>query len=245
MGVEWRLSNNFEHVLICWVEILLRFLSSLGKFMVSLFLGSLITGLLKPFVSHEQELFGEPFVSIKLLNSADIYGNLDGQTDLNELYKFAKQKLSCILFDYNLFHKSLSLFPSQTVEQSPQLFPANWMGLMPPILFIPGELWNHSHTDPSPSDVHALTTNVPSANSPLAEAIYDKLVDIDQEGKIIPQLAESWELQDGKILVFHLHSDVYFHNGEPLNSEIVVYNLINPTTLVELEESCCLILKIF
>ena len=27
MGVEWRLSNNFEHVLICWVEILLRFAS--------------------------------------------------------------------------------------------------------------------------------------------------------------------------------------------------------------------------
>ena len=27
MGVERRLSNNFEHVLICWVEILLRFAS--------------------------------------------------------------------------------------------------------------------------------------------------------------------------------------------------------------------------
>jgi peptide/nickel transport system substrate-binding protein len=55
--------------------------------------------------------------------------------------------------------------------------------------------------------------------------LYDSLVFADDEGKIVPALAESWEIsEDGTEYTFELREDVTFHNGEPFDAESVVFS---------------------
>ncbi|MES2766492.1 MAG: ABC transporter substrate-binding protein [Bacteroidota bacterium] len=49
----------------------------------------------------------------------------------------------------------------------------------------------------------------------IAGQIYDRLISLDSNLNIIPELATSWEISpDGKIYTFHLRNDVYFHDNE-------------------------------
>ncbi len=51
------------------------------------------------------------------------------------------------------------------------------------------------------------------------------LVNIDKNGKIIPDLASSWEIQDkGKAYIFHLKKDVHFVDGTSLTSKEVMFS---------------------
>lgn len=52
--------------------------------------------------------------------------------------------------------------------------------------------------------------------------IFEKLWRVNSQGEIIPQLAESWELEDDVIHV-KLRQGVKFHNGEELKASDVVY----------------------
>ena len=55
--------------------------------------------------------------------------------------------------------------------------------------------------------------------------LYDSLVWFDDDGNIIPQLAETWEVsEDGTEYTFHLREGVTFHNGEPFNADAVVFS---------------------
>ncbi|TFB14664.1 ABC transporter substrate-binding protein [Filobacillus milosensis] len=46
----------------------------------------------------------------------------------------------------------------------------------------------------------------------------------DQEGRIIPALAESFEWLDANTLEMRLHSDVYYQNGEYFDAKVVLNN---------------------
>ena len=76
--------------------------------------------------------------------------------------------------------------------------------------------------EPSNIDPHgntelvAMTTQV---------QIFETLVTKDQDGNIIPCLAESWEQIDERTTRFTLRDDVYFHNGEKLTAEDVVFTI--------------------
>ena len=57
-------------------------------------------------------------------------------------------------------------------------------------------------------------------------SLYDKLVDIDENGDIVPMLAKSYEVSDdGKVYTFHLRDGIKFHDGTPFNAEAVKFNL--------------------
>jgi ABC-type transport system substrate-binding protein len=59
-------------------------------------------------------------------------------------------------------------------------------------------------------------------NDELYGHIYDKLYEWDAQGKIIPSLAESYEVsKDGLAWTFHLKKGIKFQNGEPFNSQSV------------------------
>lgn len=80
--------------------------------------------------------------------------------------------------------------------------------------------------EPSNIDPHgntelvAMTTQV---------QIFETLVKKDESGEIVPCLAESWEQIDDKTIRFKLRDDVYFHNGEKLTSDDVVYTIQRAT----------------
>lgn len=58
------------------------------------------------------------------------------------------------------------------------------------------------------------------------QSIYDKLVDLDDKGNIVPMLAEKWDVsQDQKTYTFTLREGVKFHDGTDFNAEAVKFNL--------------------
>ncbi len=59
----------------------------------------------------------------------------------------------------------------------------------------------------------------------------DKLFDIDEKLKIVPQLATGYEWADDRTLVIHLRSGVKFQNGEVLDAAAVKYSLERHLTM--------------
>src|SRR4029453_13002636 len=59
-----------------------------------------------------------------------------------------------------------------------------------------------------------------------AAALYAGLTDIDQQGNIVPGIAESWEPnQELTAWVFRLRKGVLFHNGREVDAEAVKLNI--------------------
>jgi len=57
-------------------------------------------------------------------------------------------------------------------------------------------------------------------------SIYDKLVDLDTNAKIVPMLATEWKASDdGLTYTFTLREGVKFHDGTDFNAEAVKFNL--------------------
>src|ERR687893_800047 len=57
-------------------------------------------------------------------------------------------------------------------------------------------------------------------------SLYDKLVDIDDQGEIVPMLAESYEVSDDDLVyTFNLRQGIEFHDGTPFDAEAVKFNL--------------------
>ncbi len=57
-------------------------------------------------------------------------------------------------------------------------------------------------------------------------ALYDPFIRVDDEGELVPMLAESWDFaEDGTSLTLTLREGVTFHDGTPFDSEIAVANI--------------------
>ncbi|MEM1610277.1 MAG: ABC transporter substrate-binding protein [Sulfolobales archaeon] len=60
----------------------------------------------------------------------------------------------------------------------------------------------------------------------IASQIYNKLVDLDVNYNVIPELASSWEVSpNGSTFIFHLVKNVRWHDGYPFTSADVKYTL--------------------
>jgi peptide/nickel transport system substrate-binding protein len=62
--------------------------------------------------------------------------------------------------------------------------------------------------------------------------IHDSLVRRDEAtGEISPCLADEWEQVDELTYRFHIRDDVYFHNGDKLTTEDILYNFERLATM--------------
>lgn len=59
----------------------------------------------------------------------------------------------------------------------------------------------------------------------IGRAIYDTLVDVDEQGNIIPVLAESWETPDPKTYVVKLKQGLKFTDGTEFDAAAVKFNI--------------------
>lgn len=57
------------------------------------------------------------------------------------------------------------------------------------------------------------------------DLLYNRLVRLDDNLVVVPDLAESWDIPDNLTYVFHLRKGVKFHNGRELTAEDVKYSL--------------------
>ena len=80
--------------------------------------------------------------------------------------------------------------------------------------------------DPTGMDPCAAST---AANVNNLNPVYETLVRYDENGEIQPLLATSWERVDERNWRFHLRDDVYFHNGEKMTANDVLYSLTRAT----------------
>jgi peptide/nickel transport system substrate-binding protein len=56
--------------------------------------------------------------------------------------------------------------------------------------------------------------------------IFETLVKVTDQGKLIPGLAERWSVSpDGRIYTFSLRKGVQYHNSEPFNAQVAKWNL--------------------
>jgi len=66
-------------------------------------------------------------------------------------------------------------------------------------------------------------TNVGYASVQIFGNVFSKLVDVNERGEIVPQLATAWTQVDGASWEFDLVDNAVFHNGEPFTARDVKY----------------------
>lgn len=67
--------------------------------------------------------------------------------------------------------------------------------------------------------------NVNFSHHQVTRQIYETLVVRDQDGNLVPWLAESWDYTDDTTIVFTIRKGVKFHNGEELKASDVLFSL--------------------
>lgn len=85
-----------------------------------------------------------------------------------------------------------------------------------------GELTVGLEDDPPMLDPHLSTAKV---DRQVFKSLYDTLVEVDENMKIVPGLAKDWTVtDDGTRYLFVLRENVKFHDGTVFNAEAVKYN---------------------
>jgi peptide/nickel transport system substrate-binding protein len=68
-------------------------------------------------------------------------------------------------------------------------------------------------------------------NVAFSSQIFDALVNVDADGKLVPGLAVSWRAVDATTWELKLRQGVRFHDGSPFTADDVLFSLARPATL--------------
>ncbi len=77
-----------------------------------------------------------------------------------------------------------------------------------------------------PMYINPLLSQTSEADSDLAQIIFSGLLKYDGQGKLTPDMAESYELSDDqKVYTFHIKKNIKWHDGEPLTAEDIFFTI--------------------
>ena len=97
---------------------------------------------------------------------------------------------------------------------------------------------NHTKSEPAsggkytegvigqPRFVNPIYASTNDADRDLVELVFSGLVKYDGEGKIVPDLTESFEIKDdGKTYEFYLKDNIFWHDGKKLSAEDIIFTI--------------------
>src|SRR6476620_3440379 len=83
-----------------------------------------------------------------------------------------------------------------------------------------GDEWSGEKQSMDPADMHS------GDDAYHTFAVYNRLVDVDDNFKVLPELATEWSVSpDGLTWTFKLRDGVKFHSGKDFSSADVVYTV--------------------
>lgn len=85
----------------------------------------------------------------------------------------------------------------------------------------------------APTLINPVLTST-SVSSSLVSLLFDSLVRLDHLGRIVPGIAQSWDVsEDGREYTFYLHQNITFHDGHPLTAEDIkfTFDLVQDPTI--------------
>ena len=89
----------------------------------------------------------------------------------------------------------------------------------------------HLSITSNPSRINPILST-DSASSEITKWLFNALVTYDKDGKVIPELCESYQFIDDTTLVFHLKRDVTWSDGVPFSAKDIVFTyetILSPT----------------
>ncbi len=84
-------------------------------------------------------------------------------------------------------------------------------------------------SNPQSADPHFFNNDAISA---MLSHVYETLITLDPQTKLVPGLAASWRAVNDNTWEFKLRPGVKFHDGSPLTADDVVFSLGRPTTII-------------
>ena len=87
--------------------------------------------------------------------------------------------------------------------------------------------WSHASWGeqvPAPRGEVRIVDTDPQNFAWIASHVFDHLVEIDKDGKLVPRLATTWQWLDDRTIEMTLRQGVKFHNGEVFDAAIVKLN---------------------
>ena len=73
--------------------------------------------------------------------------------------------------------------------------------------------------------INPFNVRIVTPDTQIAKNMYDSLLELDRDGRVIPSLAIAWARIDPTTIRFHLRSGVKFHHGEDFSAEDVKFTL--------------------
>ncbi len=134
------------------------------------------------------------------------------------LNKITKKTMRILSYSISLILSSITLSYAAVVPPGTQLADKQ-------------EIVRNNGTEPASLDVHKVEGVVAIT---IIHDFFDGLVDTNKDGKIVPDLAESWNTKDDKTWVFHLRKGIKWSDGTPITAHDVVFSwrrLTDPKTL--------------
>jgi peptide/nickel transport system substrate-binding protein len=77
----------------------------------------------------------------------------------------------------------------------------------------------------NPKYLNPLLCDATDVDMDLCALLYRGLTRIDKDGRVVADLAESWTITDGVVYEFHMKPDQYWHDGEPVTADDVVFTI--------------------